>query len=184
MKILSPLAIHAALHIYFHHLLLIHIANLYKVPLLKCEGDRKDLQALASYYRQSFFISFSLLSLSCSFLRLSLSSLTSSIPLHTLLATVRFLYSLSHTHGLSIICILSLSQSVYKMYKTFTKLQWLILSFSQSIQNVYRLPPVWCLHQLDSQLAIIQLVPFHISLSYKQRLNFENNADNTAIRLS
>ena len=40
MEILPPLALRATLHVYFYHLL--------EVSLPKCEGDGKDLQALAT----------------------------------------------------------------------------------------------------------------------------------------
>ena len=55
----------------------LHLANLYEVPLPKCEGTKAYKPCL------SFFISFSLFHVSRSLYRLSLSSLTSSTPQHS-----------------------------------------------------------------------------------------------------
>ena len=57
----------------------LHLANLYEVPLPKCEGDDKGLQALLVFLH--YFLSFSCLSRSLH--HLSLSSLTSSTPQHS-----------------------------------------------------------------------------------------------------
>ena len=69
------------------------LANLYEVPLPKCEGDDKGLQALFIVFLHQFL---SLSHLSRSLLHLSFSYLTSSTSVH--------------------------SQSVHTMYETFTKL--------------------------------------------------------------
>ena len=55
------------------------LANLYDVPLPKCEGDDKGLQVLFVFLH--WFLPFS--RLSRSLYRLSLSSLTSSTPQHS-----------------------------------------------------------------------------------------------------
>ena len=124
-----PLALCAALHIYFYHLLLTQ-------PIyIKCHCHimrilnklRRGLQALYVFLHQFL----SLLSLSCSLLNLS--SLTSSTSLLTLLAifdipcvinmlwTVRFPFTV-----------------VYTMLVTYTKLEWLV-------NHIY------CSHSLHTQ---------------------------------
>ena len=120
------------------------------------------MKATAKIYKPYllFFISFCILSLSHSFLCLSLSSLASSTSLHTyiylpFLRTVRFPFTVKHSvvfyhsrssyprrmkrsqnlKGLSI--IFYQSHSLYEMLK---KLEWLInhiLSFLQSIHKTF-----------------------------------------------
>ena len=80
----------------FAHLILsfaLCLASLYEVPLPKCEGDGKGLQALFVFLHQFLSLSRLSRSLHC----LSLSSFISSTSLH--------------------------SQSIHVMYKTFTKLE-------------------------------------------------------------
>ena len=99
------------------------LANLYKVPLLKCEGDSKGLQALFVFLHQ-------FLSLSClshSLLRLSLSSLTLSTSLHS--QSVQAMYQMFTKLEQLVNHILSSSQSVHATYKTVTDLNGLSIVF-------------------------------------------------------
>ena len=107
----------------------LRLANLYKVPLPKCEGNGKGLQVLFVFFHQ--FLSLS--RLLCSLLHLSFSSLTSLTSLY--------------------------SQYIHAMYELFTKLEQLInhiLLFSQSIHMTYEtmtdlnslLIVLYCTHSL------------------------------------
>ena len=113
----------------------LRLANLYEVPLRKCEGDGKGLQALFIVFLHQFL---SLSYLSRSLLHLSFSYLTSSTSLH--------------------------SQSIHMTYETFTKLfccsyspytwrtkrwqTWMAcqsyLSFSQSVHATYETMTDYC----------------------------------------
>ena len=126
----------------------LRLANLYEVPLPKCEGDGKGLQALFIVFRHQFL---SLSRLSHSLLHLSFSYLTSSTSLY--------------------------SQSVHTTYETFTKLfccsyspytwrtkRWqtwmacqsyfiILTVHTRDIRNHDRLSPVWGSLRLTAKLA-------------------------------
>ena len=125
---------------------------------MKCHYQ--NVKTMAKVYKpySSFFVSLYLISLSCSFLHLSISSLASSTSLHTLLAIFTDSKISLHCHTQLVNCILLFSQSILDTYEMFTKLEWLvnhILSFSQSIYTTY----VQNFHRLSPSAGLAQACP-------------------------
>ena len=108
-------------------------ANLYEVPLLKCEGDGKGLHTLFVFLHY-------LSRLSRSLHRLSFSSLTSSIPQHS--QSVYAMYETLNSLSIVFYC----SYSLYTWRTNHDRFEWFlnrILSFSQSVHVTYETMTVY-----------------------------------------
>ena len=97
---------------------------------------------MAKVYKpySSFFGSVSLVSLSCSFLHLSISSLASSTSLHTLLAilqTIWFPFTVTHAVCQSYFIVLTVhTQEVWNVHKTWRACQLYFIILTVHIRNI------------------------------------------------